>query len=87
MAVSLEWQPIETAPRDGTVIVLACFGSYPTRMAWVALVAWRECRPYPSLSYWYVQGAPPGLGWDGAPARYWLGRPPHPYGPTHWAHA
>lgn len=47
----MEWQSIETAPKDGTDIILACFGQISiVPMAWVGVSRWRSpCAGSPLL--------------------------------------
>jgi hypothetical protein len=73
--VSGEWQPIETAPRDGTYILLAGDSGYTTTPLRVAVGRWdAEYRPRnPWVTY---DGS--AFTDSGEPATYWMPLPPSP---------
>ena len=80
------WQPIESAPRDGTAIL--AYGTMPGENArvngWVCVreTKWR-CYPKGSPGYarWESGDGPLGLGWDWYESVHnWA----HTWSPTHW---
>jgi hypothetical protein len=73
-----EWQPIETAPRDGTTVDAWVPGEFARR---VADVSWRE----PTDSEWWVHGGDtietPDAAWHDC-----FGPLAKDEQPTHWMH-
>ena len=65
------WQPIETAPRDGTWIVGLVDGAYPAIMYWAPLSGYGERYPWigrdhsayreESVAHWMPLPPPPAL--------------------------
>jgi hypothetical protein len=81
MAVGRDWRPIDTAPKDGTMVLLSCSGG-------PALACWshEECGPgvsgYAQCAGWFAASSGKILldeGWDTG-AGYRLEVP----NPTHW---
>lgn len=63
----MTWQPIETAPKDGTVVVLAEWSDYHG--------AWQF-----GTGYWrrYLPGFGDGFGWIGHAPTHWMPLPDPP---------
>jgi len=69
----MDWQPIETAPKDGTRILI-----YPVRFHDVKAARYFNA---PEITYWF--GAKPGYPESG----YWVGASLRKHAPedfTHW---
>lgn len=67
----MKWQPIETAPRDGTHVVLAEWSEYAGK--------WQF-----ETSYWrtYFGHYGEGFGWSGHAPTHWMPLPDAPSSPT-----
>ena len=62
-----EWQPIETAPKDGTWFIAGFDGDLPSRHAWAAMCIWEcgrfEVQETPDQpDYWMPLPKPPQEG-------------------------
>lgn len=73
----MEWQPIETAPRDGTAIFV-----WATREGWRDNPRMVAARWYHSANSWYVYGCGPtkhSEQWlDSCNPTHWMPLPPPP---------
>ena len=87
-----EWQPIKTAPKDGTQVWLACFAPGADIPTWIAQASYGTAMPstaqLASYSGWFID--PPLIS---DPPLYRGGRAYHgiiyasgDYAPTHWMH-
>lgn len=63
----MEWQPIETAPKDGTVIF-----AIDSRRDYKAVVKWTGAGEWECITYY---GAPMGLGFS---VTHWMPLPEPP---------
>lgn len=69
-----DWQPIETAPRDGTEVLVG---------VWAVFDEWDDGEHRPPIWCAWVSCAGPGddfgcEGWNGAPATHWQPLPEPP---------
>lgn len=66
----MEWQPIETAPKDGTEIIIYCTDTKPCMGAFVADMGW--CAPARFPGSWIDLPDHP---------THWMPLPPPPHSP------
>lgn len=72
---SAAWQPIETAPKDGTRIL--GFAAYIPE---VTIVSWKVCEPFGEKKTWTTDSEGPGysFGFDDGDIVAWMPLPEPP---------
>lgn len=70
-----DWQPIETAPKDGTCILV---WSAEPGYECVELVSWAEDEPFGTAKTWATQSEGPGYSHEVESVTHWMPLPAPP---------
>ena len=72
-----DWQPIETAPKDGTIVDLWVYGDRCTNCFWCTGEEFDDEDYTPHWRQQYSEAAGPSFGLDAEPT-HWMPLPPPP---------